>query len=231
MDIAREYQEFAESRRGTATAKQRMLIAELETKLGEPAVDPDTLTPEEIGKLIFDLKRKLNADTVDQEGIVTLHRERPITANADYEVGWQEQPRFENGKMAYLKLYRLLMMDFDSEETFQEAKHMMQDLATVACFSVYKTPRGYHVFFMSAPMAYHHKDAGQFMLSFGCDPCYVLYCKKSGFKVRLSLKPGEKAGTTLARHIELIGDTNLIHPECGRLIAIHDKYIDDDRFS
>ena len=192
MDLEKEYADFVEARKGAITVKQRELIENLEIQLGRQSQDLDDLTPEQVGRLIFELKRELSSGNYNADAVVTLRRERPSVVTTDYEVGWQEQPRFENGKMAYLKFYRLLMMDFDSEESYQDAKGIMEGL-TGACFSVYKTPRGYHVFLMSNPVCYNTEEATQLMLAMGCDPCYIMYCQKSGYKIRLSAKPNEDA--------------------------------------
>lgn len=149
--------------------------------------------------------------------------DHPLEATIDYEYGYQDSDLCKDNKMYYLKLYDLMMLDYDDID-YDHMLNILEPYLDDSCFRIYETHNGYHVFVMSRTFNYSDPSATRLMKQLQCDDYYVMFCHKNGYKIRLSYKL-DRNETFLAKYLWTVGNEDLIDPECERLIKIHDKYI------
>lgn len=148
-------------------------------------------------------------------------KEHPIRSEEYWEYGWQENAIFPDGKMEYLKFYDMMMLDYDGF-TYEELCNHLK-LFDKYRFRIYKSYEGFHVFIISDPIHYNSERCMVLSKAILSDIHYNIFCSKTGFKVRLTAKPGRKEDK-LYEYISDVGngETNEL---CEYLIKIHDKFI------
>ncbi len=149
--------------------------------------------------------------------------DHPIKATIDYEYGYQDSFLCQDNKMYYLKLYNLMMLDYD-DISYSEVIEILTPYLNNFCFKIYQTYNGYHVFIMSRTFNYGDPSSTQLMKQLNCDDYYVMFCHKNGYKIRLSPKLNRDE-PYLAKYIGMVGNKELMDLTCEELINIHDKYI------
>src|SRR5579863_3849272 len=116
-------------------------------------------------------------------------REHPEISGDEFEYGWQESDKFKDGRMYYLKLYNMLMLDIDGSVELETLKEKLYRYPRYL-FRLYKTFGGYHVFVISELINYRDPRVIQLSKELGADFYYALFAYKTGFKIRLSPKLG-----------------------------------------
>ena len=181
-------------------------------KIQPPFTDYDQLNHWHIKRLITPID-KFNLRPNDH----------PIISNIDYEYGYQDSELCLNNRLYYLKLYDLMMIDYDDID-YQEVIKLLRPYQNYMLFSIYQTFNGYHVFIMSDTYNHNTTLSTKLMTSLGCDKYYIMFCYKNGYKIRLSPKLNRDE-TYIAKYIGDYGNIDLINPICKDLLNIHNKYL------
>ncbi len=109
--------------------------------------------------------------------------------STDYEYGIQVSKKCVNSQMYYLKLYNLMVIDYDNvniETVIKKLKSFKDDYL----FKIYKTYNGYHVLVVSHVLPYNDENSTKLSYIFDSDKMYTLYSKFNGYNIRLSPKIG-----------------------------------------
>jgi hypothetical protein len=155
------------------------------------------------------------------EKFIPWIKEHPIVSQDEWEYGWQESDKFTDGKMYYLKLYNMMMIDIDTHENFDQVLSQLKLINMK--FRIYQTYGGYHIFIISDLIKYNHPELIKLTKALGGDIYYALFANKTGFKVRLNSKIDRKE-PYIARYVCEVG-IKPINFTCKELIKIHDHYI------
>jgi hypothetical protein len=132
---------------------------------------------------------------------VTLpYRDEPLHCNSEVEYG--RQPHSTHGVLFYVRFTDLLVLDVD--ELGLEPKVLEERLAALNMLEGFRwaacpTPGGgWHLYLISHLVPFNSNESIQLMFQFpGSDPWYARYALHNGFKVRVSHKPEESAGSPL----------------------------------
>ena len=132
----------------------------------------------------------------------------------EWEYGYQISEKCIDDKLYYLKFYNLVMIDFDNKD-YEKINILMKNFIELidkkAVFYVYETENGYHIYLMSKLIDHLHPSLPVFLKFFQCDPYYIVFTVKNGFKIRLSLK---KNNTFVERFVECVGNKDNIEQKC-----------------
>lgn len=132
----------------------------------------------------------------------------------EWEYGYQISEKCIDDKLYYLKFYNLVMIDFDNKD-YEKINILMKNFIELidkkAVFYVYETENGYHIYLMSKLIDHLHPSLPVFLKFFQCDPYYIVFTVKNGFKIRLSLK---KKNTFVERFVECVGNKDNIEQKC-----------------
>lgn len=117
------------------------------------------------------------------------------TVNWEYGKQWSHKNTVEL-QMEYVKFFDLMMIDIDGPggpggpggPDFQEIEEIAELYGF--CFDIWKTFNGYHIFLVSHKIPHYTRSAVDLMTELNCDPWYILFAHKNGYKVRLTPKPG-----------------------------------------
>jgi hypothetical protein len=118
----------------------------------------------------------------------------------------------------------MLILDYDSNVTYDSLLKILTPFLKDACFAIYKTYAGFHVHLLSKQCPHEDDFSYDLMKSLKCDPFYALFSHKFGFKVRLSRKIGRNEEYIL-RFISLVGNPQLVDPKLYSLLQLHDFYV------
>ena len=148
--------------------------------------------------------------------------DHPIRSDQNWEYGQQKSDYCKDGIMYYLKFYDFVMIDFDGVEE-DEVTFRLESFPEFT-FRLYSTFNGFHAFLISKSMR-HNSDYVNFLLrNLGCDPYYILFAQKVGFKIRLNKKINRQE-QFVAKYIKTIGDENNVDEKCLEYVKLHDKLI------
>jgi hypothetical protein len=140
--------------------------------------------------------------------------------NTDWEYGYQISDKCVNDKLYYLKFYNLVMIDFDNKD-YEKINILMKNfielIDNIAVFYVYETMNGYHIYLVSKLIDHLHPSLPIFLNFFQCDPYYIVFTVKNGFKIRLSLK---KNTTFVEKFVEYVGKKEHIDKTCLQYIDL-----------
>ena len=161
----------------------------------------------------------------------------PQVLDSNYEYGIQKTTGADCGFIVYLKFYELLMIDIDidqdidDEDSLQEVIDLLSTGPSIddqcqMTWALYKTPRGYHAFLMTLPIAYNNPLANKIMKHYNCDHFYRLSTFKNGFRVRLSKKSDDEK--FISKFIKIVGNHEFISDKCAKLLKIHDFFLFQD---
>ncbi len=153
----------------------------------------------------------------------TQYQDHPLTANVDYEYGWQESPLCHHNKMYYLKFYDLLMLDYD-DITHQQLIDILTPLANDCYFEIHQTFNGYHVFLMSELLNHRDPRAKQLMINLKTDHYYMMFCYTNGYKIRLSRKLGRDE-TLISKSVGTFGNAQKLNRDCQKLLEIFSQHL------
>ena len=138
----------------------------------------------------------------------------------EWEYGYQISEKCINDKLYYLKFYNLVMIDFDNKD-YEKINILMKNFIELidkkAVFYVYETENGYHIYLMSKLIDHLHPSLPMFLKFFQCDPYYIVFTVKNGFKIRLSLK---KNTTFVEKFVECVGNKDNIDQKCLKFIDL-----------
>ena len=154
-----------------------------------------------------------------------LKREdKVIISKPSYEYGYQVSKLCRDNRMYYLKFYNLMLLDYDDLDLETIKKNIANFFGDSKkyCFYIYKTSRGFHLYYMSDAISYLNIATCYLMKHLGCDPWYILFSHKNGFKIRLSPKK-DRDEIRSESFIGKYGD-GPINKECQELINILDSY-------
>jgi hypothetical protein len=156
-----------------------------------------------------------------------------LEANEDWEYGKQMAYKTNTDSIYFMKFNQMVMLDFDNIdlegvlEKLNIIKNIEGEEGTL--FRIYQTYNGYHVFIISHVIEYYSLKTAYLMKLLGCDPWYIAFSYKYGFRVRLSIK--EKRDEKYVRR--WIGDYSVSnnpdkilfpHPHCKMLIQKLEQY-------
>lgn len=160
---------------------------------------------------------------------VTLHVvHHPISISQDFEYGWQDSKLCEGGRLYYLLSFSFMMIDIDRSPGESEAStissvcKLADDLSLTV--RIYRTYAGVHVFVTSHLLFYRDDSTAAMMEMFGCDPLYLLFSRRCGFKTRLNRKAGRE-NDIIGRFVTVHGKEREL-PEIVSYISLHDKLIE-----
>lgn len=104
-----------------------------------------------------------------------------------YGIGTQLKPKY----MDFIVFYNIPMIDYDSKNL----NKLLLSLDKVnESFYVYNTKNGYHAFCVSSKIKHNSEDMIKLLKKCECDPWYIKFSYKYGFKVRTNLKTDENPG-------------------------------------
>ena len=108
----------------------------------------------------------------------------------DREYGKQKSDYGEDGFLYYVKFPNFMCMDYDGKtlEEVEKIIYKILEIDNTLLLHLYQTFNGYHIYVMSQQVNHFSKKTAQFMLNADCDPWYIGFSYKNGFRVRVSKK-------------------------------------------
>ena len=190
-----------------------MSLEQVNAKLGKKIDSWDQLT-------VLNIKHL----TTEASRFQLIPRSIPITAEDEYEYGYQLYVNKPGYKMYYLRFYNLMMLDFDQLSIEQITDKLSTFAANGFVFKIYKTFNGYHVFVLNQEFPHSQRESYTLMRVLDCDNFYCLFSYKYGYNIRLNKKQGRDE-EYVARYHSTIGDEKNIRPELAELMTVHDRYL------
>ncbi len=113
-------------------------------------------------------------------------KECPLTVEENWEYGYQYSQLCPDSKMYYLKFFDMLVIDWDNTnlEEVQQRCSMTKGMT----WAIYRTHNGYHAILLNKKISYDSAEALALMNMMSCDPFYISFSSRNGFKLRLSPK-------------------------------------------
>jgi hypothetical protein len=113
-----------------------------------------------------------------------------IETSPYWEYGKQESNYCLDNTLYFLKFNRMLLLDYDSFSLPEVLNKLdkLRHLQIPYLFRIYQTANGYHVFLISHQVDYYNLSIARLMKHLGCDPWYIAFTFKNGFRVRLNRK-------------------------------------------
>lgn len=148
-----------------------------------------------------------------------------IESHFEYEYGYQMSDLIDNGKLYYLKFYDFMMIDYDAiqlDDVISILENYYKDNDDIL-FYIYKTYNGYHLYYMSSLCSHVDKSTCFTMRNLHCDPWYILFSHKNGFKIRLSKK--KDRNENLIQEFVTSWGNGKAHQKCLQYISILDHYM------
>lgn len=160
--------------------------------------------------------------------------DKPYLSSPEYELGWQ--PYDDQWSIHYIKFYDLCMIDYDNIDIDEINTNLTRFIKQYPnfVFRIYKTTAGYHAFIISHILPHSDLDVPtntihptiKIMRDLQCDPYYILFASKNGFKVRLNHK--NRPNDIIGDYIHTIGDPTYIQPDQLHLCHIYEQLQSDD---
>ena len=110
----------------------------------------------------------------------------------DREYGKQKSEYGEDGYLYYVKFPNFMCLDYD-EKTLEQMEEIIERILErypEILLHLYKTYNGYHIYIVSHIVEHFSIETARFMIDCDCDPWYVGFSYKNGFRVRVSKKKG-----------------------------------------
>lgn len=111
----------------------------------------------------------------------------------------------------------IMMLDIDSQECLPQFPEQM-------VFRVYKTFKGYHCYCTSQYSPYNNFQTLALALKLGCDPHYISFVRKCGWKTRISPKKEYQPHDFIERFECTVGDP------CKEIPELVDALVEKDFF-
>lgn len=151
-----------------------------------------------------------------------------ISCKENYCYGKQVSSLGRDGYLYFLKFDHLMLLDYDNTSLVEILNKLDKiiDLYPHFVFRIYQTYNGFHVFLVSQEVDYHNLTVAKIMYLSGCDPWYICFAYKNGFKVRISPKKNRKEEPIR----KWVGDYSgagtcaFPHEKCQHWIDILDQY-------
>lgn len=149
----------------------------------------------------------------------------PIECSTIYEYGYQTTKSCKNDELYYIKFYDLLMIDHDDKNGINIIEHFCKNHPTFL-FKMYETYKGFHFVLTSHTIPNYHKSSIELMLALKCDPWYIIYSHRYGYKYRLNskIRTDCEFEPFVAKYIKTIG-SGTEHPKCMDMLKIYSEYL------
>lgn len=150
-----------------------------------------------------------------------------IKTSSDYELGYQDSELCQDNKLYYLKFYDFMMIDYDNIDLDEIKQYLTSCFNNInaVCFYIYKTYKGYHLYYMSKPLNHTCRVTCHLMKRLNCDLWYILFSHKNGFKIRLSKKKG-RGEKEIQTYIDKWGN-GPVDPECEKWLTVLNNHLNN----
>jgi len=198
--------------------KSNITIENINNILNTEYTNYNELTHGNFNRICFNFPN-INLDyVINRFNIVS--NDTVLEYNTEWEYGYQISDKCVNDKLYYLKFYNLIMIDFDNKD-YEKINTLMKNfielIDNTAVLYVYETTNGYHIYLVSKLIDHLHPSLPMFLKFFQCDPYYIIFTIKNGFKIRLSLK---KNTTFVEKFVECVGNKDNIDQKCLKFIDL-----------
>jgi len=156
------------------------------------------------------------------KNFMTPYLDHPFDYSAIHEYGYQTASCCPDNRLYYLKFYDFLTIDHDHKNGMSQLEEFCRKCPSFL-FNVYETHNGYHFMLMSHAIPFYDQSAVDLMYHLGCDPWYILYSHRYGFKLRLNRK--NRPELYVARFLKSIG-RGRPHPKCQQMEALYADHLE-----